>query len=86
MTAIFFADNSNLLAEGNSLMKVEQLIKRDIPILIDWLHTNCLSLNIKKTHIMVFGPHQNLKKDSYTIDIKIEGEQLEIVHQTKFLG
>jgi hypothetical protein len=33
---------------------------------------------------MIFGP--NNKKDSHNINIQIEGTQLEVVQETKFLG
>ena len=81
-TSILFADDSNLIVKGTSLQNLEQKINSDIPILVNWLHSNRLSLNIKKTHIMVFGKGGN----NHSIDIKIEGIQLDIVKETKFLG
>jgi hypothetical protein len=56
----------------------------EIPLLIDWLRANRLSLNVGKTHIMIFGPPRKL--NSHDVNIQIEGRTLEIVKSTKFLG
>ena len=84
LQTIMFTDDSNLITTGKSLTALENNIKSEIPLLVEWLQTNRLSLNTKKTHIMVFGP--NKKTETNTINIDIEGENIEIVHQTKFLG
>ena len=55
LSTTLFADDSNLIVKGNSLSSIEQRINQDTPILTKWLETNRLSLNLKKTHIMVFG-------------------------------
>jgi hypothetical protein len=56
----------------------------DIPRLTSWLRTNRLSLNLLKTHIMIFGKkRENLEQ---SVNITIEGVKIDIVSQTKFLG
>jgi hypothetical protein len=84
LNPIYFADDSNLITSGNSLAKIQQSINSEIPTLTEWLHTNRLSLNIKKTHLMIFGP--NSRKEDHSIQIKIEGQQIEILKENKFLG
>jgi retron-type reverse transcriptase len=54
-TTILFADDSNLIVNGKSLAELERKINDDIPLLTSWLRTNRLSLNLLKTHIMIFG-------------------------------
>jgi hypothetical protein len=39
---------TNLAITGNTLEEIEQSAKIELPIMIDWLHANRLSLNIKK--------------------------------------
>ena len=73
MTSIIFADDTNLIAKGNSLVNLEHTINSEIPTLVNWLQTNRLSLNLKKTHIMIFG-HKN-RKINHNINIKIGGKQ-----------
>jgi hypothetical protein len=61
--------------------------KNELPILIDWLNANRLSLNIKKNHVMVFKNNGKKKSKSSTDPkISLNGELLEIVMETKFLG
>jgi hypothetical protein len=81
---ILFADDSNLIIKGKSILSIEQKINQDIPLLTSWLQTNRLSLNVSKTHIMVFGK-KNKNKENH-ISTTIEGTTLEVVTQTKCLG
>ena len=84
ISTIMFADDSNVFSSGPNLKDIESLMNAEIPILVDWLRANRLSLNIDKTHVMVFGPPR--KTLSATVDIKIEGRTLDLVKSTKFLG
>ena len=84
MQPIIFADDTNLLISGTSLQTLENKINNEIPVLTNWLQTNRLSLNLKKNHIMLFGPTK--RNENYNINVTIEGEQIEIVKTTKFLG
>ena len=72
---------SNLIAKGTSLHNLEQNINLDLPILVQWLQTNRLSLNLTKKHIMLFG-----KGGNSNINVNIEGVPINIVKETKFLG
>ena len=53
---ILFADDSNLFTSGKDIKSIEKSIMEELPTLIDWLQANRLSLNVKKMHIMIFGP------------------------------
>jgi hypothetical protein len=77
MNPILFADDSNLITSGTSLHELETKINIEIHKLVNWLQTNRLSHNIKKTHIMIFGKKK--RGDPLHINIKIEGEKLDIV-------
>ena len=52
--------------------------------LLDWLHSNRLSLNANKMHIMIFGPKSKPNLDK--VIIKIDETILNLVTFTKFLG
>jgi hypothetical protein len=62
---ILYADDSNLIATANSLQEIETMANNELPILSDWLRANRLSLNIKKTQVMIFGKTNN-KNRNYT--------------------
>jgi hypothetical protein len=84
ISTIMFADDSNVFSSGSDLKNIESLLNSELPLLIDWLRANRLSLNIDKTHVMVFGPPRKLNQTH--VDIQIEGRPLNIVKSTKFLG
>jgi hypothetical protein len=81
---ILFADDSNLIVNGKSLAELELQITQDMPHLISWLRTNRLSLNLQKTHIMIFG--KKLAGRENSINVVVEGTTIYIVTHTKFLG
>jgi len=83
---VLYADDSNLIATGNSLQELEQTINNELPLLLDWLRANRLSLNIKKTQVMVFGNKRNRKHGHFKPKIKIDGQLLDTVQETNFLG
>ena len=55
LNPVLYADDSNLIATGNNLKELETSINQELPSLLDWLQANRLSLNIKKTQVMIFG-------------------------------
>jgi hypothetical protein len=84
LLTLLFADDTNVFAEGPNIYNIQNEVNAELPKLIDWLRANRLSLNVKKTNIMIFGTlKDNIKKD---IKINIEGQILEVVNKTKFLG
>jgi hypothetical protein len=58
---------------GKTIEEIERIANNELPILLDWLYANRLSLNIKKTHIMLFGGKRN---SDYDIKILINGEKI----------
>ena len=51
---ILFADDSNLFFTGSETIQTETLINEELCNISEWLKSNKLSLNIKKTHCIVF--------------------------------
>jgi hypothetical protein len=82
---ILYADDSNLIATANSLQEIETISNNELPLLSYWLRANRLSLNIKKTQVMIFEKAKK-KNRSFTPNIKIDGQTLDIVEETKMLG
>ena len=52
--------------------------------IIDWLRVNKLSLNLKKTHFVIF--RRNRSKPLIDKDLIIDGVKIDMVDKTKFLG
>ena len=81
---VLFADDSNLIITGNTVEQIEETANKELPELINWLNANRLSLNIKKTHSMTFTKSKH--KIRHIPTIKLKGETLENITETKFLG
>ena len=80
---IMFADDTNMFIAGNDINAVCTQLNGDLGLVQEWLACNKLSLNVKKTHYMVFTPRNKNIKD---MDIKINNECIERVYHTKFIG
>ena len=67
----------------SDLDKLVKKINEELKIVMIWLNANKLSLNIEKTHLMLFSP-----KGKHPIDVRIYiNEQfIDKVSHTKFLG
>ena len=80
---ILFADDSNLFISGRDPDLIMRTMNNELKEISLWLKANKLSLNIKKTHFMIFSsknkPHPN-------ICINIDGETINETAKTKFLG
>ena len=62
---------------------MEQNINIELENILTWLKVNKLSLNIGKTHYMIFDKQ---KRRSIQLKIKIENQEIEHTCKTKFLG
>ena len=80
---ILFADDSNLFISGNDADLIMKTLNTELKEIALWLKANKISLNIMKTHFMIFSsknkPHPNL-------NINIDGEIINETSKTKFLG
>jgi hypothetical protein len=71
LSSLLFADDSNLFVSGPNLDILQSQINDEMPKLVEWLTANRLSLNIKKTHSIIFAPKKkfflNLSVSKLTI-------------------
>ena len=82
-TSILFADDTNLFKSGSNLSDMEDELNSELSKISTWLKTNKLSLNIGKTHFMLFT---DKKRKDHDLTIMIDGTKIEEVKKTKFLG
>ena len=82
--ALLFADDSNMFITGKNIDELVDLMNFEMIKIIDWLNVNKLSLNLKKTHYMIF------RKRRAKIEVKnklvINDTVISMVKKTKFLG
>ena len=78
------ADDTNLLYLSNSIKKLNKLANADLKHLVNCLNANKISLNIKKTEIVIFKSKQ--KKFEGDLKIKLCGKRLYPTECVKYLG
>jgi len=80
---ILFADDTNIFLSGKSLQDMINTMNNELEKIVEWLKANKLSLNVKKTHYMVFRSQRchNLNANS---SLTINGVVIENVEHTKF--
>ena len=79
-----FADDTNLLCLSNSIKKLNKLVNTDLKHLVNWLNANKISLNVKKTEMVIFKSNQ--KKFESDLKIKLCGKRLYPTESVKYLG
>ena len=79
---ILFADDTNLFYHGTDLHVTENSCNKELADISKWLKVNKLSLNIKKTHYMIFSR----KKSGCQLDLRIDNQIIKETPTTKFLG
>ena len=70
---LMFADDSNIFIEGNNILTMQNELNMVMIKISSWLKANKLSLNINKTHFMLFKGKRKIK---YEINIKIDHTQI----------
>ena len=63
-----FTDDTNLLCLSNSIKKLNKLVNTDLKHLVNWLNANKISLNVKKTEMVIFKSNQK----KFEGDLKIK--------------
>ena len=81
---IIYADDTNIFIQGNCINQLILEMNRELAKLNLWFQSNKLSLNINKTHYMVF--HRSRRKFNKTVDIIINNNVIEEKKSTTFLG
>ena len=81
---IMFADDTNCFITGKDLEGLAYTLNSELSKIVIWLNANKLSLNVAKTHYMIFQP----KKRHLDIDVPIYINRSKIskVEYCKFLG
>ena len=71
-TVRHFADDTNLVIKNKSAKNLTRDLNKDLKKLTKWLQANRISLNAKKTELLIF--RSKLKKIEYDIKIKLNGK------------
>ena len=84
LNSILFADDSCFYFSGNDINSVIDTVNSDLLFIDNWLKSNKLSLNLEKSHYIIFNRNKNLPHDldPLIIDNKI----INRINITNFLG
>ncbi len=83
---VLFADDTTVYYCGTNITSVYDNMNSDLNQLSDWFRANQLSVNATKTKFIVFAKHSKMNLTSNTRKLYVDGEILERVQSTKFLG
>ena len=82
--SVLFADDTNLFISGKEIEPLYSSMNTALGKIVTWLQSNKLSLNVLKTHYMLFTLKKN--KDISNLTLKLNGLNINRVEKTKFLG
>ena len=57
-TFYLFADDTSLTYANDNLRTLELTVNNELGKVSEWLHANKLTLNVKKSNYVIFGPRQ----------------------------
>lgn len=81
---MLFAGNTNLFISDKDIKKLCDNVNQELCKAAYWLAVNKLSINVKKTHFVIFkAKNKNLTNN---ISINIVNQNIEQVNNTNFLG
>ena len=67
-----------------TIKKLNKLVNTDLKHLVNWLNANKISLNVKKTEMVIFKYKQ--KKFEGDLKLKLSGKKLYPTESVKYLG
>ena len=79
-----FADDTSIIYSSNHLKTIEANLNFDLKCVSEWLKSNRLSLNVKKTKLLFF--RSKYKTIQENISIKIQGVRINPSSHVKYLG
>jgi len=85
--ALLFADDSNFVISGshNTIQKILGKVKTTMEIIIEWMNTNRMQLNVNKTQMILIGKPIIIKSIG-NVSIKIGDHTITSVNKVKSLG
>jgi len=80
-----YADDTTLLTSSSDPVNLQSELKTNLDMIANWFKSNQLTLNIKKTKLMLLGTRQALRKFK-NISLIYGNDNIEIVDKFKYLG
>ena len=81
--SILFADDTSVFLIGKEYTHLIVSLNKELKKVSHWLNANGLTINVKKTHFMVFHRARIKAKD---LNVEMQGNIIGCVTATKYLG
>ena len=81
--SILFADDTSVFLIGKDYTQLIKSLNEELKKVSRWLNANGLTINLKKTHYMVFHRARIKAKD---LNVEMQGNNIDCVTTTKYLG
>ena len=75
---------THLLYPHSSLKSLNKHINHDLKLIVHWLRTNRILLNVDETEIIIFRPKR--KTITKKMNFRVSGKKVKITTSTKYLG
>ena len=83
LNIILFADDTSIFYSTRNIVDITCTVNNELEKLDIWFRVNKLSLNVNKTNVIMFTNKKQLRP---TVNIVLNGKNIEQVSHTKFLG
>ena len=83
LNIILFADDTSIFYSTRNIVDITCTVNNELEKLDIWFRVNKLSLNVNKTNFIMFTNKKQLRP---TVNIVLNGKNIEQVSHTKFLG
>ena len=84
LSFFLFADDTNICYSNSNIHTLTKTVNEELKNVSGWLKANKLSLNIKKTRLLIFKTRN--KKTNHQINITLNNANIKQVESAKFLG
>ena len=81
--SVLFADDTNIFMSGKNLPSMTMTLNKQLTAIYEWLFCNKLSLNVLKTHYIIFTQRNKKVND---VSLYFNNVSIERVYVTKCLG
>ena len=81
-----FADDSTLTAAAKTTSQIQNMLNNDMNKVTKWCNNNKMAVNSLKTKVMLITTKRKQQNTCDNIDVKLSGENLEVVDEAKLLG
>ena len=82
---MLFADDTNVFLSGRNANHLIRIMNGELLNIVDWLDCNRLSLNVSKTHFILFRS-QGMRNPVINEELTIKNEPIKQDYKTKFIG